>query len=156
MSTKNNIQTVLPRVLPFWEMLSPSDREMLIDRTRIQQFKKGEIIHNCTGACLGLIGVLKGNLCVCMLSEEGREITLFPLYENDLCVFGSACVLRPGHGGSCIPLHGYHVLAAGLPGYSLGDLRDGFALNHPLRNGGSDLGAVPSLILYAVHNLARQ
>ena len=30
-----------------------------------------------------------------MLSEEGREITLFPLYENDLCVFGSACVLRP-------------------------------------------------------------
>lgn len=95
MSTKNDLHTVLPRVLPFWEMLAPSDREMLIERTRIQQFKKGEIIHNCTGACLGLIGVLRGNLCVCMLSEEGREITLFPLYENNLCVFGSACVLRP-------------------------------------------------------------
>ena len=95
MATKNDIQSILPRVLPFWALLGEADRELLMERTRIQQFKKGEIIHNCTGACLGLIGVLRGNLCVCMLSEEGREITLFPLYENDLCVFGSACVLRP-------------------------------------------------------------
>lgn len=95
MGTKNDIQTVLPRVLPFWNELSEADHAILLERTRIQQYKKGEIIHNCTGACLGLIVVLRGNLCVCMLSEEGREITLFPLYEKDLCVFGSACVLRP-------------------------------------------------------------
>lgn len=95
MGAKNDINVILPRALPFWDGLSEADREILLERTRIQQFKKGEIIHNCTGACLGLIGILRGNLCVCMLSEEGREITLFPLYENDLCVFGSACVLRP-------------------------------------------------------------
>lgn len=95
MGTKNDMNTILPRTLPFWDSLSEADRELLLDRTRIQQFKKGEIIHNCTGVCLGLIAILKGNLCVCMLSEEGREITLFPLYEKDLCVFGSACVLRP-------------------------------------------------------------
>ena len=95
MGTKNDIKTILPRALPFWDTLGEADQELLLERTAIRSFKKGEIIHNCTGACLGLIAVLRGNLCVCMLSEEGREITLFPLYENDLCVFGSACVLRP-------------------------------------------------------------
>ena len=95
MNGKWDIKTLLPHILPFWGALSESDREILFDRARIQQFKKGEIIHNCSGACLGLIAILKGNLCSCMLSEEGREITLFPLYENELCVFGSACVLRP-------------------------------------------------------------
>ena len=95
MGTKNDIQAILPQTLPFWDKLTPTDRELLLERTAIRTYKKGEIIHNCTGACLGLIAVLRGNLCVCMLSEEGREITLFPLYENDLCVFGSACVLRP-------------------------------------------------------------
>jgi len=95
MNIKPDMNILLPRVLPFWDALAESDRETLLERARIQQFKKGEIIHNCTGACLGLIAILKGNLCSCMLSEEGREITLFPLYEGDLCVFGSACVLRP-------------------------------------------------------------
>ena len=95
MNHKYDMQTVLPRLLPFWDMLSAADRELLLDRTRVQQFKKGEIIHNCTGSCLGLIAVLHGNLCSCMLSEEGREITLFPLYENEICIFGSVCVLRP-------------------------------------------------------------
>ena len=95
MSHPYDLKKELPRLLPFWDALSAADRETLLDCTRVQQFKKGEIIHNCSGACLGLIAVLRGNLCSCMLSEEGREITLFPLYENDLCVFGSACVLRP-------------------------------------------------------------
>ena len=95
MGIKKDMQTILPRMLPFWQDLNEADRVTLVERTHIRQYKKGEIIHNCTGDCLGLIGILHGNLCVCMLSEEGKEITLFPLYDNDLCVFGSACVLRP-------------------------------------------------------------
>ena len=95
MAAKKDLKIVLPGMLPFWNQLDDSDRELLLERTSIRTYKKGEIIHSCSGACLGLIGVVTGNLCVCMLSEEGREITLFPLYEKDLCVFGSACVLRP-------------------------------------------------------------
>lgn len=95
MAAKNDIKTILPKFLPFWNELSDADRELLLERTSVRSFKKGEIIHSCSGACLGLIGVVTGNLCVCMLSEEGREITLFPLYQKDLCVFGTACVLRP-------------------------------------------------------------
>ncbi len=95
MAAKNDVKTILPKFLPFWNELSDADRELLLERTSVRAFKKGEIIHSCSGACLGLIGVVTGNLCVCMLSEEGREITLFPLYQKDLCVFGTACVLRP-------------------------------------------------------------
>lgn len=95
MGAKINIPQELAARLPFWQTLAEADRELLCERVRVTQYRKGEIIHSCAGACLGLIVILRGNLCNCMLSEEGREITLFPLYEGDLCVFGSACVLRP-------------------------------------------------------------
>ncbi len=95
MGSKYDLKQVLPRALPFWSDLSESARETLCDRARVLAYKKGEIIHSCTGACLGLVAVLRGNLCISMISEDGREITLFPLYEGQLCVFGSACVLRP-------------------------------------------------------------
>ena len=95
MAAPNDLKIILPESLPFWNKLGEADRELLLERAAVRTFKKGEIIHNCTGACLGLIAVRRGNLCVCMLSEEGREITLFPLYERDLCVFGSACAMRP-------------------------------------------------------------
>lgn len=95
MNVKRDMTALLPHMLPFWEKLTEDERVQLLDRAMIRQYRKGEIIHNCAGDCLGLIAVLKGNLCACMLSEEGREITLFPLYDHDMCVFGSACVLRP-------------------------------------------------------------
>jgi len=40
-----------------------------------------------------MILVLSGEIRTYLLSDEGREITLFRLYANDLCVLSASCVI---------------------------------------------------------------
>ena len=44
--------------------------------------------------CTGLLLVKSGQLRVYILSEEGREITLYRLFELDMCLFSASCMLR--------------------------------------------------------------
>lgn len=44
--------------------------------------------------CLGLVYVLSGGVRAYLLSEEGREVTLFRLKPDDVCVLSASCVLR--------------------------------------------------------------
>ena len=43
----------------------------------VAQLKKGQIIHDQGSDCLGMIMLLEGELRTFMISEEGREITLY-------------------------------------------------------------------------------
>ena len=57
-------------------------------------FDKGQVIHRHGDACVGIILVTKGSLRFSVLSEEGREITLFQADPGDCCVLSAACVLH--------------------------------------------------------------
>lgn len=57
-------------------------------------YKKGDNIHGNAGICTGVIFVNSGNLRVYMLSDEGKEVTLYRLYENDFCMLSASCVLQ--------------------------------------------------------------
>ena len=37
--------------------------------------------------------IISGEIRTYLLSEEGREITLFLLYPNDICVLSASCVI---------------------------------------------------------------
>ena len=43
--------------------------------------------------CLGLLLIRKGQLRVYTLSSEGREITLYRLFDHDICLFSASCVM---------------------------------------------------------------
>ena len=46
---------------------------------------------------LGIIGLLlvkSGQLRACILSDEGREITIYRLFDRDICLFSASCLLR--------------------------------------------------------------
>ena len=55
---------------------------------------KGQVVHRHGDACVGLIRVRKGSLRFSVLSEEGREITLFQAAPGDCCILSAACVLH--------------------------------------------------------------
>ncbi len=55
--------------------------------------KRGRLIHDGGSECLGLVLVLSGELRTYLLSDEGREVTLFRLYAGDLCVLSASCVI---------------------------------------------------------------
>lgn len=79
--------------LPYYAHLTQEQKQMISDRWQIQTYKKGEIIHGCAEECLGQILMLKGSARTYILSEEGREITLFVLRPDDTCVLSASCVI---------------------------------------------------------------
>ncbi len=81
------------RYFPFWDHLSQDQAESLIRHTTPARFVKGQNVHGASGHCTGAIVVKTGLLRVYMLSEAGREITLYRLYPGDICMLSASCVL---------------------------------------------------------------
>ena len=80
--------------LPFFKYLTEEEAQMLSSDIRVASYEKGELIHHHDGSCLGMIQVLSGRVCVSVLSDEGREVVLYRLEKNEVCVMSAACVLR--------------------------------------------------------------
>lgn len=79
--------------LPFWSALTEREKELLQESAFTRRYEKGTLIHSCTQECLGLLLILSGELRTYLLSDEGREITLFRLYSDDVCVLSASCVI---------------------------------------------------------------
>ena len=85
--------TDLTKKLPFWDKLSKEEREYVNSVSFLRQFEKDGFIHGSGNDCLGMFLVISGEIRTYLLSEEGREITLFRLYPNDICVLSASCVI---------------------------------------------------------------
>ena len=79
--------------LPFWERLTDSEKELVQTNSMIQKYTKGEFVYNGGAKCSGMTVVLSGELRISVISEEGREITLYRLHENELCALSASCIL---------------------------------------------------------------
>lgn len=79
---------------PFWEELTPYQQKLLISSAVKRTVKKGTVIHNGSSDCLGLLLVSSGQLRAYILSQEGREITIYRLFDRDTCMFSASCMLR--------------------------------------------------------------
>ena len=79
---------------PIWDKLAPGHQEMLLDNLTERNIKKGTVIHNGDMDCTGLLLVRSGQLRAYILSAEGREITVYRLFERDLCLFSASCMMR--------------------------------------------------------------
>ncbi len=90
---ERDLSAVFPRFLPFWNQLTSAQREMLIEGTACHHYPKGSNIHGGSNDCAGVLMVLSGELRVYMLSEEGREVTLYRMNGGDVCVMSASCAL---------------------------------------------------------------
>lgn len=82
------------KTLPFWNNLSQIEKTQIVQNSQIQSFRKDQVLHGSGANCLGAIVVLDGELRSSIVSEEGREITLFRLYKGDSCVLSASCVIN--------------------------------------------------------------
>lgn len=80
--------------LTFWDKLTSDEKNMLYENSQTRHFDKGVNIHSCNGNCLGVMLIKSGTMRVYMLSEEGREITLYRLSANDICILSASCVIK--------------------------------------------------------------
>lgn len=84
---------ILEDNLPYWDDLYDNEREQLERNAALIQYEKDEFINGFTDSCLGMVYVTKGSIRVFITSDEGREITLFHIAEEDSCILSASCVI---------------------------------------------------------------
>jgi len=80
--------------LDFWDNLSDNEKNLVKNNVTKVTYNKGEILYSADNECLGLVLIQKGGLRVYILSEDGREVTLYRLSEGDSCVLSASCILN--------------------------------------------------------------
>ncbi|QEY34979.1 Crp/Fnr family transcriptional regulator [Caproiciproducens galactitolivorans] len=84
----------MKEALPFWNALSQNQKERIEATASAFTVKKGQSLHDGSQDCLGLILVKSGHLRAYILSDTGKEITIYRLFERDACIFSAACMLK--------------------------------------------------------------
>lgn len=85
---------IVGRHLPFFEGLTEGQKELIRNNTFRNKFAKGELVYSADAECLGVLLVRSGELRVYILSEDGREVTLYRLQAGDTCVLSAGCILK--------------------------------------------------------------
>ena len=77
-----------------WNKLTTAQQDMIQANLIYRKEKKGTILHNGNADCSGLFLIKSGQLRAYILSDEGREITIYRLFDWDICLFSASCVLN--------------------------------------------------------------
>ena len=84
---------LLKQTLPFWQHLNQNEKNILINNASIIEYQSGQLIHHGKNDCVGILIIVSGKLRTYMISNEGKEITLFYLQPHNVCVLSAACIL---------------------------------------------------------------
>ena len=88
-----SISQILSKI-PFWPNLSSEEKAIISQRTVTKKFSKNQLISNNSSECLGIILILSGGIRVSLISDEGREVTLYRAHENEFCISTASCVIH--------------------------------------------------------------
>lgn len=77
----------------FWGKLTKDQKELLTNHTKKVEYKRGDSIHSGGTECVGVLLIKKGALRVYLLSEEGKEVTLYREDKGDICILSASCML---------------------------------------------------------------
>ena len=98
MNNINNVNnqelvSLFEKTFPFWNKLSEIDKATMCRTAHQVHFKKGTNIHD-GNECTGVILVKTGSLRLYILSEDGKEITLYRIFPGEMCMLSASCVLE--------------------------------------------------------------
>lgn len=79
---------------PIFDKLTPAQQQALTGAASFRSVPKGTILHNGNLDCIGLLVVRSGQLRAYITSDDGREITIYRLLEQDVCLLSASCVLK--------------------------------------------------------------
>ncbi len=80
--------------LPFWDKLNHLEKKEIINNTENVKVLKKESVYSGKNNCTGIALIKKGLLRAYLLSESGKELTLYKLYDNEFCVLSSSCFIK--------------------------------------------------------------
>ena len=87
------LSDLFEKSFPFWYSLNDGDRKTFLNSSFNVKYNRGTTVHD-GGECTGVIIVKTGVLRLYMLSDEGKEVTLYRLFPGDTCILSASCVLH--------------------------------------------------------------
>lgn len=90
---QNLFESVYRKIFPFWNEITQSDRDFICRNSFALTYSKGTNIHDGS-ECSGVILVRSGSLRLYIMSEDGKDITLYRLHKGDMCMLSASCVLQ--------------------------------------------------------------
>ncbi len=80
--------------IPIWKDLKKDEQERLEKNVVSHTVPAHTPIRNQDDGCAGLIFVQSGQLRAYIMSDEGKEITLFRLLPGDICLLSASCMMH--------------------------------------------------------------
>lgn len=90
---RDMFEPIFKDIFPFWEKITDNDKEYICANTSAVSYTKGTNVHDGND-CLGVVMLRSGCLRVYILSEDGKDITLYRLHAGDMCMLSASCVLQ--------------------------------------------------------------
>ena len=90
---KNEMQALFATSFPFWDKLTSEQQQYLASCSVSAKFSKGANIHD-GNECTGVIFVKSGSLRLYMLSDDGKDITLYRLFPGEMCMLSASCAFQ--------------------------------------------------------------
>lgn len=81
-------------LFPVWNELDVHQQELLQNAATLRVVQEGSILQNGSADCVGLFLIEAGQLRAYILSDEGKEVTLYRLFDRDMCLFSASCMLN--------------------------------------------------------------
>lgn len=79
---------------PVWDSMTLQQQQAISAGLVSRSVKKGTMLHSGGTDCTGLLLIKTGQLRAFILSREGREVTLYRLFDRDICLFSASCIMR--------------------------------------------------------------
>jgi len=92
--TENINKAFICEALTFWDKLTDQEQSLILSNVSSASYKRGENIHSYDNDCVGVLLIKSGELRAYILSEDGREITLYRLIKGEVCILSASCVLK--------------------------------------------------------------
>lgn len=84
----------LAEYFPIYHKLTEAEQQLLSRVVIEKKAEKGTILHTGMSDCVGLLVIKSGQIRAYITSDEGREITIYRLFEHDVCVLSASCVMN--------------------------------------------------------------
>ena len=78
---------------PFWDKLTADQQELLCRATRPVRYRRGERVHSPVENCVGILLLRTGQFRAYLLSDDGRDVTLYRLFGGEICILSASCVM---------------------------------------------------------------
>lgn len=84
----------LANYFPIYNKLTDAEQQLLSTVVIEKKAEKGTILHTGMNDCIGLLVIKSGQIRAYITSDEGREITIYRLFDHDICMLSASCIMN--------------------------------------------------------------